>query len=75
MYTTVPGHGDASAPIRMWADPESVEPQALEQLQGLRMAFERRRVMPFEVAATLLVRDTSQANVREPPSTFGSRMV
>ena len=35
MYTTVPGAGDASAPIRMWADPETVEPKALEQLRNV----------------------------------------
>ena len=35
MYTTVPGAGEASSPIRMWADPESVEPQALEQLRNV----------------------------------------
>lgn len=38
---------------------------ALEQLQALRMAFERRRVMPFDVAGTIIVRGTSQADVRE----------
>src|SRR5258708_16709348 len=35
MYTTVPGIGDTSAPIRMWADPETVEPKALEQLRNV----------------------------------------
>ncbi|GAA2002641.1 RtcB family protein [Catenulispora subtropica] len=35
MYTTVPGSSEASSPIRMWADPESVEPQALEQLRNV----------------------------------------
>jgi tRNA-splicing ligase RtcB (3'-phosphate/5'-hydroxy nucleic acid ligase) len=35
MYTTVPGVSEFSSPIRMWADPESVEPQALEQLQNV----------------------------------------
>lgn len=37
---------------------------ALENLRALRMAFERRRVMPFEVAGTVLVRGASQADVR-----------
>ncbi|NUP46194.1 MAG: RtcB family protein [Catenulispora sp.] len=35
MYTTVPGLSEASSPIRMWADPESVEPRALEQLRNV----------------------------------------
>jgi tRNA-splicing ligase RtcB len=35
MYTTVPGSSEASSPIRMWADPESVEEQALEQLRNV----------------------------------------
>ena len=35
MYTTVPGSSEHSSPIRMWADPESVEPQALEQLRNV----------------------------------------
>src|SRR4051794_28813101 len=35
MYTTVPGSSGASSPIRMWADPESVEPQALDQLRNV----------------------------------------
>lgn len=33
MYTTVPGLGDTSAPIRMWADPATVEQHALDQLR------------------------------------------
>jgi len=37
---------------------------ALEQLKGLREAFERRRVAPFEVAMTVLVRGTSRQDVR-----------
>jgi len=35
MYTTVPGSSEASSPIRMWADPESVESQALDQLRNV----------------------------------------
>ena len=35
MYTTVPGSTEHSSPIRMWADPESVEPQALDQLRNV----------------------------------------
>lgn len=35
MYTTVPGATELSSPIRMWAEPESVEPQALEQLRNV----------------------------------------
>ncbi|MEY9927634.1 tRNA-splicing ligase RtcB [Catenulispora sp. GP43] len=35
MYTTIPGSTEQSSPIRMWADPESVEPQALEQLRNV----------------------------------------
>lgn len=38
---------------------------ALEQLQALRQAFERRRVAPFEVAITVLVRGTTQKDVQE----------
>lgn len=35
MYTTVPGSSETSSPIRMWADPDSVESQALEQLRNV----------------------------------------
>ncbi|WP_194899519.1 RtcB family protein [Catenulispora pinisilvae] len=35
MYTTVPGSTEQSSPIRMWAEPESVEPQALDQLRNV----------------------------------------
>lgn len=38
---------------------------ALEQLHGLRDAFERRRVAPFEVGITVLVRGTTQQDVRD----------
>lgn len=35
MYTNVSGHGGTSAPIRMWADPATVEAAALEQLRNV----------------------------------------
>src|SRR5712671_2831019 len=35
MYTTVPGLSETSSPIRMWADPESVEQQAMDQLRNV----------------------------------------
>lgn len=38
---------------------------ALEQLQALHDALERRRVAPFEVAMTVLVRGSSRTDVRE----------
>lgn len=38
---------------------------ALEQLRGLRSALERRRVAPFNLAMTVLVRGTSRQNVRD----------
>jgi hypothetical protein len=50
---------------RLLSSTPSIERQvALEQLQGLRNAFERRRVAPFEVGVTVLVRGTSQQDVR-----------
>jgi hypothetical protein len=38
---------------------------ALEQLRGLYQALERRRVMPFEMAITVLVRGSSKQDVRD----------
>lgn len=38
---------------------------ALEQLEALRESFERRRVVPFEVACTVIVRDASRKLVRD----------
>jgi len=38
---------------------------ALEQLESLRESFERRRVVPFEVAVTVIVRDASRKLVRD----------
>ncbi|MDQ6671041.1 MAG: hypothetical protein M3069_09865 [Chloroflexota bacterium] len=38
---------------------------ALEQLQALHDALERRRVMPFDVAVTVLVRGNTRQGVRE----------
>ena len=35
MYTSVPGLSEASSPIRMWVDPETVETQAMEQLRNV----------------------------------------
>lgn len=51
---------------RLQSSTLSIERQvALEQLHGLRDAFERRRVAPFEVAITVLVRGNTQQDVRD----------
>lgn len=35
MHTTIPGISESASPIRMWADPDTVEPEALDQLRNV----------------------------------------
>jgi hypothetical protein len=48
---------------------------ALEQLYALRRALERRRVAPFEMTCTVLVRGTSRQAVREQSQQIERRVV
>jgi hypothetical protein len=47
------------------SQPSAARTVALEQLQALQDALERRRVAPFEVAVTVLVRGNSRQNVKD----------